>query len=160
EGILRVQVARIGQEQLIEARRSTVDPAQPITARVHLEERLDLAVHQELVAENAVEVEQVERQQSGRRVEHLVVQQHRYVEVADLEEVARESVALRGRVTVVQMRRDRRFAEAAVIGRQIVDRAHEYRLAIFRDEGRAGQTAVESPNRLQRQILRDAHRRR
>ena len=75
------QIVEVGEEQLIEAWRSTIEDAEAVSAWVHLQEWLDLAIDRELVAEDAVEVEQVEENLTV-RVEHFVGQDHRDVEVA------------------------------------------------------------------------------
>jgi len=49
---------------------------------MHLAERLNLAVHGELVAEDAVQIEQVEEHQSIDWIEDLVGEQQRDVEIA------------------------------------------------------------------------------
>src|SRR3984957_2522121 len=53
------QVLQIREEELIEARRAGIEQAEAVTARRYLEERLDFAIHQEFIAQDAVQVEQV-----------------------------------------------------------------------------------------------------
>ena len=86
ERIIRAQVPGIGQEELIKARWPGVHPAKAIPARFHFEERLNLAVHQEFVAEHSVQAEQIESQQSRRAalgIEQLVSKHHRDIELGE-----------------------------------------------------------------------------
>src|SRR6202035_6189937 len=64
-----------------EARRAGVQQSEAIPPRLHLEEGLDLAVHQELVAQDAVQAEEVEGQLAVRRVVDLVREHQRNVEL-------------------------------------------------------------------------------
>ena len=74
-----VRALQVRQVDLQEARRAGVDPAEAIAARADVQHRLDHAVDQELVAEDAVGVERVEDQIAGRRVEAAVGEHHRDV---------------------------------------------------------------------------------
>jgi hypothetical protein len=65
------------------------------------------------------------------------------VEMAALEEVAGEAVAFRRRVPVVQVGADRGQPEAAVVGLQVVEVAHQNRLAVEGMVGRPWREAVE-----------------
>src|SRR4029077_787852 len=69
------------QEELVEARRADIEQAETITPRRDLEEGLDHAVHQELVTQYPIQVEQVEHQFARLRIEHLVVEEQRNIEV-------------------------------------------------------------------------------
>src|SRR4029077_8713452 len=82
--------ALLGEEHLVEPRWAAVEDAESIAPRLDLEERLDLAVDQELVTEDAVEVEQVEDQEAGAGIEHAGGQHQR-----DIVEQRRERVARR-----------------------------------------------------------------
>src|SRR5206468_4172157 len=55
-----LRVVRIGEEQLVEARRTAVEDPEAVAAFLHLEERLEDAVDEQLVADQAVEPEEVE----------------------------------------------------------------------------------------------------
>src|SRR5262249_11000259 len=83
ERVARTEIVQVGQEELVEARRTGVEQAETVAARQHVEERLDLAIHQELVAEDAVQVEQVERQQAGGRIVDLVGERQRNIELRE-----------------------------------------------------------------------------
>src|SRR5207245_10540002 len=54
------QVVQIGQVHLHEARGPGVEPAEAVAARADVQHGLDHAVDEELVAQNAVQVEQIE----------------------------------------------------------------------------------------------------
>src|SRR5712691_6013975 len=60
--VLRAQVIQVREEELVEARRPRIQQAEAVSAGLHLQERLNLAIHQELVAQDAVKAEQVEEQ--------------------------------------------------------------------------------------------------
>ena len=66
-GIFCVRLSEFVEEDLVEARRADVENAEAVAALLHLVERLHLAVHQERVPEQAVEVERVEDEQSRGR---------------------------------------------------------------------------------------------
>src|SRR5437867_4285619 len=66
--------------ELIKARGPAVQAAEAIPPRMDPEEGLNLSIHEELVAQNAIEIEQVEKKQSI-RVEHPVREQEGYVEL-------------------------------------------------------------------------------
>src|SRR5580692_10374484 len=86
EWIARTEIFRVSQEELIEARRPGVEQAEAITPRLDLEKRLNLAVDQELVAQNSVEAEQIESQQSrgtALRIEQLVGKHHGNVKLGE-----------------------------------------------------------------------------
>ena len=74
-----------------------------------------------------------------------------------LEEVTRKPVALRGRVTVVQMRAHRVLAEPAVVGGKPVEVPDQDRRVVVRDIRRAGADAVETPDRLGWKLVRHDH---
>src|SRR5205807_3893932 len=76
------QIIRIGQEELNPTRGSGVGPAQAIAARRNLEERLDLAIDQESIAQNAIGIEQVKECQAGVGIEYLITQHHGNIELA------------------------------------------------------------------------------
>src|SRR5438552_8043293 len=80
EQVVGAQVRQIGQEELVEPRWSGVQPAEPVPARADVQHRLDLAVDRELVAQDAVQVEQVEKQEACPRIEALVGKYHGDVE--------------------------------------------------------------------------------
>src|SRR5437867_4962217 len=67
--------------KLIKAGRSAVQAAEAVPAGMDLKKGLDLAVHEKLVAQDAIEVEQVEEKQTL-WVEHLVGKQQGHVELA------------------------------------------------------------------------------
>ena len=73
EGLLGAQV------ELVESRWPAIDDAKAVFARLDLEIRLDDPVDRELVAENAVDVEDIEDRPAG-LVEQHVVQHERHVE--------------------------------------------------------------------------------
>src|SRR5439155_20934273 len=108
---LRQQVAVVGdldkrltvaEEELVEARRPGVQQAEAVFSPGDLEKRLDLAVHHELVAEDAVEVEEVEEDLSV-RIEHLVGEQQRDVELSTRESKGEGvRVVLVARVSLVE----------------------------------------------------------
>ena len=54
------------EEELVETRRTDIQQTEAITPRRDFKERLDRAIHQELIAQDAIEVEQVEDQFAGR----------------------------------------------------------------------------------------------
>src|SRR5207247_11272759 len=74
EQVVGAQVRQIGQEELVEPRWSGVQPAEPVPARADVQHRLDLAVDRELVAQDAVQVEQVENQEACPRIAALVAE--------------------------------------------------------------------------------------
>src|SRR5262249_13189175 len=100
ELVMGVEVAQIGQEELIEARRPTVEPAEAVSARTDVQYGLDLAVHQELVAEDTVQVEKIEEQQPGPRIEALVGEHHGDIELGEAREM--EASGLVPRVELVK----------------------------------------------------------
>src|SRR5436853_7603606 len=65
EGDDRGGAERVGEEQLVEARRAAVQDAEAVAALVDAQERLDYAVRQLHVAEQPLEVERVEAYLSG-----------------------------------------------------------------------------------------------
>src|SRR5580658_3693870 len=67
-----IKIVQLCKEVGIEARRPGIEQAEPVAARYHLEERLDLAVHQELIADNSIQSEQVKRQQGTFGVIYLI----------------------------------------------------------------------------------------
>src|ERR1700721_461060 len=69
------------EEELIEARRPGVQQAEAVTPGRDLEEWLDLAIHQEFIAQNAIQVEQVEYKVAAVRVISSVGKQQRNVEL-------------------------------------------------------------------------------
>src|SRR5574341_771920 len=81
KGNALAQVVGVGQEELVEPRGTEVQHPEPVAALLHLEERLDLAVHQELGPEDAVGVEGVEGQQARLGVEVAVGQPEGDVEL-------------------------------------------------------------------------------
>ncbi len=60
-------------------------------------------------------------------------------------EEAWEAVRFRRSVSVVQVGRRRVYSEAVVVGGQLVELAHEDRLAVPRDEERPRENSVEAP---------------
>lgn len=60
---------------------------------MHLEVRLDLAVYEKLVTQDAIQVEQIEEEQPRLRIEDLVGKQHRDVAVAARQSEADRLVA-------------------------------------------------------------------
>jgi hypothetical protein len=104
------EVVRVREEELVEARRACVEQAEAVPALGHLEERLDLAVRQERVADQAVVLEGVERDEPGRRVDQLVREDERDVELREPRQM--EAGGLVARVEVVEQ--DRRPDEALV----------------------------------------------
>src|SRR6185295_17700749 len=74
------RAGRIGQVELVEAGGSRIQHAEAVAPRRHGELGLDVAVDEKLVAENAVEVEQVEEDLAADRIDDLVVEQQRDVE--------------------------------------------------------------------------------
>src|SRR5262249_60184083 len=68
------------QEELEEARRTGVQQPEAIPARLHLEEGLYLAVDEELVAQDAVQIEKIECQQAVAVGIQLVGEDQRNVE--------------------------------------------------------------------------------
>src|SRR6185295_9720868 len=93
-------VVHVGQEELVETRRTRVQDAEAITALLDLEERLDLAVDEELVADEPVEIEGVETEQTARAVVELVAQRERHVELREARQV--ETRQLVARVELVE----------------------------------------------------------
>ena len=89
--------------------------------------------------------------EAGQRVGIVLV-----VILAGGEVVARETVAFRWSMPAVQVGGNRVDAESAVVRWQIVDVAHQRRNSVHGNESRAGTHAVESPNGLQRQLVRHA----
>src|SRR5689334_3791492 len=77
---MRVQVCQVGDEELVEARRPTIQPAEAISARVDVHDRLNLSVHQEFVSEDPVKIEQIEEQQAV-LIETSVSKQHVNVKI-------------------------------------------------------------------------------
>src|SRR5438477_13138493 len=69
---------RIGEEHLVEPRHRAVEETEPVSTPLHLEEGLDLAVHQILVPEKTVGIERIEYQR-GIVSEHLILDQQRHV---------------------------------------------------------------------------------
>src|SRR5262245_45865407 len=66
--------------ELVEARWSGVEHPEAIASRRHGEPRLNVAVDEKLVAEDAVEIEQVEENLAADRIDHFVGEQQRDVE--------------------------------------------------------------------------------
>jgi hypothetical protein len=64
----------VGEEQLVEARRATRQNPEPVPPGLGDHVRLDLSVDEELVAQDAVLLEQVEVQLAGGRIEQPVRQ--------------------------------------------------------------------------------------
>src|SRR5262249_10670798 len=54
EHVVRVQIGQVGDEELIEARRPAVEPAEAVPARVNVKDRLNLSVDKEFVSEYSV----------------------------------------------------------------------------------------------------------
>jgi hypothetical protein len=73
------------------------------------------------------------------------------VKLPDAEKVTRIAVRLSGCMTVVQVRRDKVFAEAAIVCRQVVVVAHQDRLAVTLDIKWTGNQTVKAPEWLDRQ---------
>src|SRR5262249_3538071 len=65
------------QEELVEAGWAGVQQTEPVTTGRNLEEGLDHAIDQELVAQDAIQIEQVEHQLSRVRIEDLVIEHQR-----------------------------------------------------------------------------------
>src|SRR5262249_5140062 len=105
------------EEELEEARGPGVEQAEAVTARLHLEERLDLAVHQELVADDAVEAEEIEGEQSAGGIVHLVGEGQRDVELGEARKV--ESRALVARVELVEQQVEPEQTLVDVLGREV-----------------------------------------
>src|SRR5262249_47270807 len=76
-----------GEEELVEARGAAVQDAEAVAPLAHLEEGLDLAVDQELVPDQPVELEEVEAYQPRRRVDQLVREDEGDVEVREARQV-------------------------------------------------------------------------
>src|SRR5437016_3136257 len=92
----------VAEEELVEARRPAVQQTEAVFPPGDLEERLDLAVHHELVAEDTVEVEGVEEDLSV-RIEDLVGEQQRDVELSTRESKGEGvRVVLVARVSLVE----------------------------------------------------------
>ncbi len=69
-------------KDLIETRRAAVQPAEAVLAGTNVEHRLDLAVDKELISQDAVKVEQVEKQLVIHCIEALVGKHHGNVKLA------------------------------------------------------------------------------
>jgi len=80
-------VVQIGQEELVEPRRPGVQPAKAVAARADVQHRLDLAVHRELVPQDAVQVEEIEEEETGPPIEALVGEHHGDVELGEAREM-------------------------------------------------------------------------
>src|SRR5437667_64392 len=100
EGNRLAGIVGIGEEELVEAGRPTVQDPEAIAALLHLEERLEDAVHQQLVADQAVEPEEVEADLPRSRIEQLVGESKRDVEVGKGGEV--ETGILIARVELIE----------------------------------------------------------
>ena len=74
--LLALQVVEVRQVDLLEPRRSAVQPAEAVAPGVDVQHGLDHAVDQELVAQDAVQVEGVEDQLSARRIETFIREHH------------------------------------------------------------------------------------
>src|SRR5258705_7728156 len=81
EGNHRARAQRIGEEELVIPRRSTVQNAETVAPLVDTQERFESSICQLDVAEQAFEIEGVETDFSGRRIQQLVVQDNRNVEL-------------------------------------------------------------------------------
>src|SRR2546422_2618000 len=81
-GLARLAFA---QEELVEARRPSVQKTEAVLASSDLEERLDHAIHREFVAQDAVKIEGIE--------EHLAIRSERFVRKSqgNVEVAARQS---------------------------------------------------------------------
>src|SRR5262249_24735683 len=111
-------VARIGEEELVEAGRPGVEDAETVAAFLHLEEGLDLPVDEELVAQEPVEAEQVEAHEPRGRVDQPVREEQRDVERGKAGETkARE---LEARVELVEVEMEARQALVGVL-RRVLD---------------------------------------
>src|SRR6185437_13208740 len=60
-----------------------IQQTKTITARRDLEKRLNGAVHQKLIAEDAIQIEQVEYQVACLRIEDLVIESERNIELRE-----------------------------------------------------------------------------
>src|SRR6185437_10643923 len=69
------------EEELVEARRARIKQTEAVTTGRYLQERLDHAVHQELIAQNSIQIEQVEYQLTGLGIENLVGESQRNIEL-------------------------------------------------------------------------------
>src|SRR5215471_2807130 len=78
----RAKISR--QEEFIEARRTGVEQPEAVAARLDLKERLDLAVDQELITQDAVQVEQVKGQQLRGGIVHLVGKDQRNIALREV----------------------------------------------------------------------------
>src|SRR5439155_1873648 len=117
EGGRLARVVGIGEEQLVEARRPAVQDPEAIAALLHLEERLQDAVDQELVANQAVETEQVEADLPGPGVDQLVGQEERDIELREAREP--EAGVLVARVEIVEDEVEAREALVDVLCRVV-----------------------------------------
>jgi hypothetical protein len=79
ERLRRRRAGQVGQVELQEARWAGVDPTETIAPRAHVQHRLDHAIHQELVAQDAIGVEGIEYQVAGGGVKATVGKHHRDV---------------------------------------------------------------------------------
>src|SRR5262249_10627726 len=75
------------QEELVEAGWAGVQQTEPVTTGRNLEEGLDHAIDQELVAQDAIQIEQVEHQLSRVRIEDLVIEHQRDIELGEAGQV-------------------------------------------------------------------------
>src|SRR5712691_6859037 len=81
-GLARLALA---QEELVEARRPSVQETEAVLASSDLEERLDHAIHREFVAQDAIKIEGIE--------EHLTIRSERFIRESqgNVEVAARQS---------------------------------------------------------------------
>src|SRR5258708_40236143 len=70
------QIVQVRGIDLVETGGAAVQPPEAVAPGVNVQHGLDHSVHQELVAQDAVQVEQIERQQAASRVEAPVGKQH------------------------------------------------------------------------------------
>src|SRR5215510_11098115 len=72
--------------------------------------------------------------------------------MAGLEEITRIAIAFRRRVAVMEVRCNRVQSKSAIDTRQVVEVAHEYRLAVSCYVGRTGNDSVKAPEILNAQV--------
>ena len=82
ELVMRVQVRQVGQEELVETRWTSVQPAEAIATWMHVHHWIDLSVDEELVSEHAVKIERIHHLQARVLIENDVAKDHVDIEVA------------------------------------------------------------------------------
>src|ERR1700741_1345236 len=112
-----IREIRLGEIHPVKAGRSAVEPAETIAPPFDLEERLYFSVDKKLVAEDAVTIRQIESQQAIVRIEILVVEHHRNVELRETRQT--EAGSFIASIELIEQQVETGETFVGVLGREV-----------------------------------------